>query len=148
MSEEPQKTFTLTEAERLRHDVEPLLLDAMETRRRMAELEENLQALAQHIQRMGGVLVAIESAAALRIQHDQHGEAIEEVLKKIHLTGCVVKDLDAGLLDFPGRINDQDIYYCWKVGEDRIRFYHTQDEGFAGRKPIDPRDSEYGSTIH
>jgi hypothetical protein len=128
--------------------VEPLLLDAMEARRRMAELEENLQELARHIQRMGGVLVAIESAAALRIQHDQHGEAIEEALEKIHSTGCVVKDLDAGLLDFPGRIHDQDILYCWKVGEDRIRFYHSQDEGFAGRKPIDPRDSEYGNTIH
>jgi len=25
--------------------------------------------------------------------------------------------------------------------EDRIRFYHRQDEGFSGRKPIDPEDT-------
>jgi len=31
-------------------------------------------------------------------------------------------------------------YLCWKLGEDRIRFLPSQDEGFAGRKPLDPRD--------
>jgi hypothetical protein len=55
----------------------------------------------------------------------------------------VVKDLDSGLLDFPARLRDEDIYYCWRLGEDRIRFYHRQDEGFSGRKPIDPRDENY-----
>jgi hypothetical protein len=44
------------------------------------------------------------------------------------------------LLDFPAIIDNQDVYLCWKLGEDRIRFYHRQDEGFAGRKPLDPRD--------
>jgi len=36
---------------------------------------------------------------------------------------------------------------CWKLGEDRIRFYHRQDEGFASRKPLDPRDLGPGDTI-
>ena len=53
----------------------------------------------------------------------------------------VVKDLDVGLLDFPARLNNEDVYWCWRVGEYRIRFYHRQDEGFGGRKPIDPRDT-------
>jgi hypothetical protein len=147
MSDDTQKIFTLTEAERVRHEVEPLLLEAVESRRRLAELDEKLQRIVHHIQRMGGVLVAIEDAASARLEHDRQLELIRGAIDRIHSTGCLVKDLDVGLLDFPGRIGEQEIYYCWKIGEDRIRFYHAQDAGFAGRTPIDPRDAEYGSTI-
>jgi hypothetical protein len=59
----------------------------------------------------------------------------------------VVKDLNVGLLDFPARIDGDEVYLCWKLGEDRIRFYHRQDEGFAGRKPIDPRDAGYSNPV-
>jgi hypothetical protein len=52
-----------------------------------------------------------------------------------------------GLLDFPAIIDNQEVYLCWKLGEDRIRFYHRQDEGFAGRKPLDPRDLGSGDTV-
>jgi hypothetical protein len=38
-------------------------------------------------------------------------------------------------------IKDEEVYLCWRLGEDRIRFYHRQDEGFSGRKPIDPEDT-------
>ena len=34
-----------------------------------------------------------------------------------------------------------------RLGEDRIRFYHRQDEGFAGRKPLDPRDLGPGDAL-
>jgi hypothetical protein len=44
-------------------------------------------------------------------------------------------------VDFPARLNNEEIYLCWRLGEDRIRFWHRPDEGFAGRKPIDPNDT-------
>jgi len=50
-------------------------------------------------------------------------------------------------LDFPSIIDNEEVYLCWKLGEDRIRYYHRQDEGFAGRKPIDPRDPGPGDTV-
>src|SRR6267378_4039825 len=64
-----------------------------------------------------------------------------EALDRIQATGCVVKDLDTGLLDFPAILKNEEVYLCWRLGEDRIRFYHRQDEGFSGRKPIDPDDT-------
>jgi hypothetical protein len=51
------------------------------------------------------------------------------------------------LLDFPAVIDNEDVYLCWKLGEDRIRFYHRQDEGFSGRKPLDPRDLGPGDIL-
>jgi hypothetical protein len=147
MSEEDGKLFSLTEAERLRVQLEPILIEAMETHRKLAGYDEQLGMLAEKIQRSGGMQVPYERVAKQRMERNRLQEAVEDALEKITSTGCVVKDLDVGLLDFPARIDNQDVYLCWKLGEDRIRFYHRQDEGFAGRKPIDPRDADYQTPI-
>ncbi len=147
MGDEESKLFTLNEAERTRAELEPVLLEAMGARKRMSELDEALSELGERIQRLGGVLVSYEKAAKARLEHDALAQAIQSALERIEATGCVVKDLDAGLLDFPARLNNEDVYLCWRVGEDRIRFYHRQDEGFAGRKPIDPRDEGYRNPV-
>ena len=65
-------------------------------------------------------------------------EALSDSLEGIRALGGDVKDLDLGLVDFPGRREGQDILLCWRLGEKRIQFWHTPDEGFAGRRPIDP----------
>jgi hypothetical protein len=96
---------------------------------------------------MGGVIVPYEKLAALRVEHQHLAESLKTSLNRILETGCVIKDLDVGLLDFPAVIDNEDVYLCWKLGEDRIRFYHRQDEGFAGRKPLDPRDLGPGDIV-
>ncbi len=147
MGDEEPKLFTLNEAERARAELEPVLLEAMGARKRIGELDEALSELGERIQRMGGVLVSYERAAKVRLEHDALSQAIQSAIDRIEATGCVVKDLDVGLLDFPARLNNEDVYLCWRVGEDRIRFYHRQDEGFAGRKPIDPQDEGYRNPV-
>jgi len=147
MADEESKYFSLTEAERLRVQLEPVLIEAMESRRKLGEAEEQLNALAERIQRSGGLLISYEKTARMRLDRNRSEEAVRSALEQIQATGCVVKDLDVGLLDFPARINNQEVYLCWRLGEDRIRFYHRQDEGFSARKPIDPRDSGCSSPV-
>lgn len=147
MADEEGKLFSLREAERLRAQLEPVLIGAIEARQKLEELDDKLGRLAERIQRSGGLMVRYEDAAKLRIERNSVEANIREALEKIHSTGCIVKDLDVGLLDFPARIEGEDVYLCWKLGEDRIRFYHRQDEGFAGRKPIDPRDADYNNPV-
>src|SRR5258708_1028169 len=88
-----------------------------------------------------------QNLAVVRMQHNKLDGTLKSALIRILETGCLIKALDVGLLDFPAVINKQDVYLCWKLGEDRIRFYHRQDEGFASRKPLDPRDLGPGDTI-
>jgi hypothetical protein len=147
MGDDESKLFSLTEAERLRLQLEPVLIEAMELRRKLGELDEQLGAVAEKIQRSGGLLVNYEQTARVRLERNRQEESLRTALERIHSTGCIVKDLDIGLLDFPSRLNNEDVYLCWRLGEDRIRFYHRQDEGFAGRKPIDPRDADYQNPI-
>jgi hypothetical protein len=147
MAEDESKLFSLSEAERLRVQLEPILIEAIEARRKFGELEEQLSAIAERIQRSGGILVQFESVAKLRLERNRLEESIREALERIQSTGCIVKDLEVGLLDFPARIDGEAVYLCWRLGEDRIRFYHRQDEGFAGRKPLDPRDAGRNNPI-
>jgi hypothetical protein len=147
VADEESRIFSLRDAERLRVEIEPILIDAIEARRKLNEIDEELGKLAERAQQSGGLMIAHDKAARQRLEHNRLAGAIETALGKIHATGCVVKDLEVGLLDFPARINGEAVYLCWRLGEDRIRFYHAQDEGFAGRKPIDPRDSGYRNPI-
>jgi hypothetical protein len=144
--EPAQRLFTLTEAERTRRELEPFLVEAMECRKKLSGLDNDLSAVAARIMMMGGVLVPYEKLARLRLEHTKLAER-RQFRHRILESGCVIKDLDVGLLDFPSIIDNEEVYLCWKLGEDRIRYYHRQDEGFSGRKPIDPRDPGPGDTI-
>jgi hypothetical protein len=139
--------FTLTEAERVRQELEPFLIEAMECRKKLSGLENDLSAVSARIMMMGGVIVPYEKLATVRLEHQKLAETMKSALNRILETGCLIKDLDVGLLDFPAVIGSEEVYLCWKLGEDRIRFYHRQDEGFAGRKPLDPRDLGPGDTV-
>ena len=145
--EQHPKLFSLTEAEHTRRQLEPVLVEAMDCRKRLSELEHSLSAVTSRIMMMGGILVPYDKLAELRVEHQHLAETIKSALERIHATGCLVKDLDLGLLDFPAVVGNEEVYLCWKLGEDRIRFYHRQDEGFAGRKPLDPRDAAPGDTV-
>jgi hypothetical protein len=147
VGDEESKLFSLSEAERLRVQIEPVLIEAIEARRKFGEFDDLLSELAERIQRSGGMLVEFDRTSRLRGERNRLEQAIREALEKIHATGCIVKDLEVGLLDFPSRIDGEEVYLCWRLGEDRIRFYHRQDEGFSGRKPIDPRDADYRNPI-
>lgn len=139
--EHEPKLFSLSEAERARREVEPLLVDAMEGRRQMADLEDSLSAIANRIQIMGGVTLDYDVAARMRADLNRVVAKVKDALDRIQATGCIVKDLDTGLVDFPSMIKEEEVYLCWRLGEDRIRFYHGHNEGFAGRKPINPDDT-------
>ncbi|MBC8134212.1 MAG: DUF2203 domain-containing protein [Deltaproteobacteria bacterium] len=64
-------------------------------------------------------------------------EALSDGLEQIRTLGGEVKDLDMGLVDFPGRRGADDILLCWRLGEKRIEFWHPVDGGFANRRPLD-----------
>ena len=57
-------------------------------------------------------------------------------LEKLEKTGCSLKDLDEGLVDFYYKFEGRDVFLCWKPDEDKIKAWHEIDAGFSGRQPI------------
>ncbi len=50
--------------------------------------------------------------------------------------GIVLRDIPTGLLDFPALVSGRQAWLCWRLGEDRVGFWHDADEGFVGRRPL------------
>ncbi len=61
---------------------------------------------------------------------------IHRLIHRIESLGCVVKDIDLGLIDFPSTRDGEPAYLCWKAGEPAVSFWHGTGEGFASRKPL------------
>lgn len=122
------KTFTLEEANQLIPRLSHLLDELIEIRDQLAREGVQLHSLLQRASGNGG---------------NQHSNAYYLLLERFnaHLSelealGCELKDLDQGLVDFPTYRDGKLVYLCWRRGEDRIRYWHTLDAGFAGRQPL------------
>ncbi len=60
-----------------------------------------------------------------------------KAIEQLEGIGVMIKSVDEGLLDFPSLRFDEEVWLCWKVGENKIKFWHRKDEGFMGRKPLE-----------
>ena len=55
---------------------------------------------------------------------------------EVESLGVILRDPDTGLVDFASVRDGEQIYLCWRLGEDRIEFWHPRDTGFMGRQPL------------
>ena len=63
---------------------------------------------------------------------------ISAIAQDVEKIGCILRDVDAGLVDFPARVRGgRTVFLCWRLGEPEIGFWHGSGEGFAGRKPLE-----------
>jgi hypothetical protein len=133
------KTFTLSEAQTLLPVVEALLRKAQAAAAQAGELEQEMQQLSQRIFLSGGMHVDVSAAARRRAERDKAVQETKDTLAEIDSIGVQVNDLEEGLLDFPSVMDGKPVLLCWKLGEAAIAHWHTEEEGFAGRKPLDDR---------
>jgi hypothetical protein len=133
------RTFTLEEAQSLLPVLESLLKRAMEGRASAQTAESGLTEVAQRIYFAGGMKVNTADVARLRAEMDSQLKRVQESIAEMDAIGVQVKDLEAGLLDFPCRVDDEIVLLCWRMGEPAIEHWHTMESGFQGRQPVDER---------
>jgi hypothetical protein len=63
-------------------------------------------------------------------------EVLKQEIEAVQRLGCMVKDLDVGLVDWWARSGLDDVLLCWRFGEKQVSFFHDTEQGFAGRRPI------------
>jgi hypothetical protein len=59
-----------------------------------------------------------------------------EVAGQIESFGCFLKDIDQGLVDFPGEVDGEVVFFCWQFGEPSVLAWHSIEGGFAERRPL------------
>ena len=68
---------------------------------------------------------------------DPRASELQGVLEELTRDGIVLRDVDNGLVDFPGRSASGRLYWlCWLVDEPEVAWWHWPESGFAGRRPL------------
>jgi len=116
------------------------------------------KALPEVKRLFSNILIYKKQAVALQEQVEltiQSGSPFEQFVKKkqelntavsnyykaieqLEAIGIVIKDVEQGLLDFPSKRFNEEVWLCWKAEESEVKFWHAKDEGFMGRKPLVP----------
>ena len=128
--------FTLKEAESLIPVVKECLEAAINAKAMVVEIDSEMQELSARICMLGGMEIDPDHIARRRLERIALVKSIEESVDTIQSSGCLVKDLDMGLLDFPALLNGEEVYLCWKLGETRIEWWHSTQEGYSARRKI------------
>jgi hypothetical protein len=131
------RRFTPSEANEELAEIRPLVEEIVAHRREYLRIQSERQALAQRIAGNGG---GIEASALGDLEEAERRERVEIArrVNAVHERGAIVKDLETGLVDFPARLEGQEVLLCWRLGEEQIEHWHGLEEGFAGRKRLDP----------
>lgn len=128
--------FTLQEAEELLPRVEHLLRGAVEAHSEAAGHEGALERVVSRITYLGGVEIDPADYAQRKTLKRRAENIVHQAIEEIQSAGVLIKDIEAGLIDFPAMFGGREVLLCWKLGESRIEHWHGADEGFSGRKPI------------
>jgi hypothetical protein len=130
------RRFTLAEANRLIPEVERIIRAAVESKPDFDEAAEGMRKHNERIHMLGGAVIDRTRYIEMKTRRDEVAQHMRQAIGALNEIGVEVKDLDAGLVDFPTLYHGEEVYLCWKLGEGKIEFWHG-DEGFRGRKPID-----------
>jgi len=125
--------FTKNEANQALPDVIKKFEFALTQKNIVAKLEQELQMSIT-------ISNSLENYITIKQKLNSAMTKFFESLETLENTGVSVKSIEEGLLDFPSKRFDEDVWLCWKYGETEIKFWHEKDSGFMGRKPIEVND--------
>lgn len=125
--------FTTNEANDALPDVIKKFEYALAKKNEVTKLEQQLQMSMSATN-------SFEEYVTLKQQLNSAITKFYEAVEILENTGVVVKSIEQGLLDFPSKRFDDEVWLCWKYGETEIKFWHEKDSGFMGRKPIEVND--------
>ena len=131
----PRRTFTLDEANALLEQVRPLAQRLVECRADLLAVGARRAELATRAGGNGGGLTP-HAAAELAETGARAETGLRQAVHELLELGVLVKDLDAGLVDFPSIRDGEEVLLCWQLGEESIGWWHGYEDGFAGRKPL------------
>jgi hypothetical protein len=127
------RTVSLDEATRALPEVERTLTRLREVHRSILSLKARLDQLGirpDNGDRIPNELAVLEES--LKTSTDEFTTLLRQLAER----GCVLRDVETGLVDFPAFAGRVPIFLCWRLGEEGIQYWHGREEGFAGRKPL------------
>ncbi|RMG42133.1 MAG: DUF2203 family protein [Planctomycetota bacterium] len=133
------KYFTPEEANRMLPLLRAIVRDIVTLFRQIHDQKDRLNELAaRHRRRPREADDDVYAAEVREMEREmeQDIEKLEACIDELRQLGVQLKDPVLGLIDFPAKCGDRDVFLCWQLGEDTVAYWHDLDAGFAGRRPI------------
>ncbi|HJR19544.1 MAG TPA: DUF2203 domain-containing protein [Actinomycetota bacterium] len=119
------RRYTVDEANELLPALQQMLERLRDAQRVMAERHDEVMEATTH--NGGG------GAGKEFLEASQEAGRVNAEIQQLEI---VVRDPETGLIDFPAERDGEEIYLCWRLGEDAVGWWHPTDSGFAGRQPL------------
>lgn len=120
--------FTLAEA----NSLIPFLQENFERiHQKQTELVKQFPEIKEFLERKSS-----DFGFANSIEYIQKGSEVGKLIDKISRTGVLLKDLQRGLVDFPHLSEGKEVFLCWELGEEEVKYWHEIEAGYAGRQPL------------
>ena len=120
-----KRFFSVEGARSLLPSIKKMVEEAISFSKKLEEHRETVQKLAK---------LGVDNAGSpMGTAYLENLISLQTQIRIIQETGCVVKNIQVGLIDFPHLKDGREVYLCWKYGEEDIRYWHEVDAGFAGR---------------
>lgn len=119
-----------------------------EANQMLPQAREHLDVISDHVRRARALKAGLDKG-------DSDAEAAEELvksrlaklesdidtlLKELKSKGVHVKGVAPALLDFPALRNGQEVFLCWREGEDEVQYWHPLHTGYKGRRTVGDDD--------
>lgn len=121
----PRRRFTLEEANKSLPLVQRVVADIVRTHAEATKIQQQFERNTVKAEQVD-----------VQDQLEKAMHRLEDYVDELSEIGCDLKDYQMGLIDFTGRHQGRDVCLCWKLGEEKIAFWHEMESGFAGRKPV------------
>ncbi len=136
----PARLFTLAEANALLPRLTEIFRRIDPKLARLREIQDLVEDAEAYWHSKGEGMPAAERAGYERLVELEETAKVDlsSEVQAIQALGCELKDMQQGLIDFPGIVEGRLAYLCWQRGEAHVEFWHALEAGFAGRKPLSP----------
>ncbi len=124
----PTRYFTVSEANAALPRVKQLVEEILAARQHILDAQPDLWPVLEKAVGNGGS----KKAGAVLGDFTR----LEQSVQKLTDIGCILKDINSGLVDFPTLRGGHEVLLCWRYGEPSVSHWHELDAGFAGRQPL------------
>jgi len=134
--------FSVEQANQTANEIRPLLKRLVEVKAEFDKIQSQVDVLSLVAAGAAPSNPDAQQLQGLHLRRTTLGSELTRGVQAIQRRGCVVKDLDKGLVDFYTLSGDRLVFLCWQLGEAEIAHWHTLEGGFSGRQPLNRSELE------
>jgi len=132
--------FSVEEANQLLDEIRPRMQRLVKAKRHFDELQARVDLLKVITEGAAEGNSDLRELTEARKRQRAYAEMISQGVQAVHRRGCLIKDLDRGLVDFYALSGDQLVFLCWQVSETEVMHWYMLEGGFTSRRLFDSSD--------